>query len=270
MQSVGEFATTMVARVYIAVWTRSRFVAQKLSAFTPGAGWPPTATRKMPQNTIVPSVIDHLQEGVGTILMLEFDMELVVALHHGNSPAPAMDHHGSCPSRPRGDNRLIADAIGFPVTTYSPLETTSATTIALATEINLGAAWSYDAAAKREVRGFDSQVMSFHDILLASNWVPQQITVLAAAQLTLHAAPAAAPAGALRADYNAAILFGRGIPRTVYLDEANYNLLKKIAVLFFSNSLLEGFTFSSPIFRPQTGAGLTLIPCLFPISALDL
>ena len=217
---VAEFSTAMVARVYTALWTRSRFITQKVLAFTPGAGWPPTATHKMPQNTIVPSFVEHLQEALGSLLMPEFDCELVVALHHGNSPAPGMDH---CRLGRDREYRLIADALGFPVTTYSPLETTSATSMALATEINPGAAWGYGPAATREVRGFDSQPMSFYDILLSSNWVPRGITTLTANQLALFATPGVAPGGAVHADYNAAINYGKGIPRTVYLDEANYN-----------------------------------------------
>ena len=79
---IGEFATAMVARVYTAMWTRSRFISQKVLAFTPAVGWLGTQTHKLLNKAVVPAFLEHFQEAFGGILATQFDRDIVVVIHH--------------------------------------------------------------------------------------------------------------------------------------------------------------------------------------------
>ena len=73
------------------------------------------------------------------------------------------------------DYRLIVGAFGFPMTTYTPLETTSAPVPHCLMMPQL----------LDKMRGFDSQEVSFYDIPLAAVWNPCKITIITAGQIAL-------------------------------------------------------------------------------------
>ena len=73
---IPEFAIAMTTRLYTILWARIRYVTQKVLAWNPGAGWPATASHKLPAKSVVPAFINVLQEGFGFVLVSEFDVEL--------------------------------------------------------------------------------------------------------------------------------------------------------------------------------------------------